>query len=75
MNEDLMLNYVLLSHGEYQGAIKALQVIDQISNALDRAPEQAIPNLIRIILGKETIDDTGEVTEHSEGTESAEVSA
>ena len=67
MDEDIMLNYVLLSKAEYFGSIKALQAIDIISDALDHAPEPAIPNIIRLVLGKELVNDTGEITEYTEG--------
>lgn len=68
MSDEELLNYVLLPTHLYNSSIKALQAIDIISDALDRAPEAAIPNVIRLILGKEIrLDDTGETTEHTEG--------
>lgn len=67
MNDEVWLNYVLMPNVEYNGSIRALQAIDIISEVLDHAPEGAIPNIIRLVLGKELVNDTGEVTEHTEG--------
>ena len=53
MNDEQKSEYVLLSREEYQGSIKALQAIDIINDVLDRAPENAIPNIVRLVLGKE----------------------
>ena len=63
-----MLEYVLVPINEYEGGVKALQAIEIIEDTLDRAPERAIPNIIRLVLGKELVNDTGEAIEYSEGS-------
>lgn len=75
LSDRKMLEYVLVPINEYEGGVKALQVVDIIEDTLDRAPERAIPNIIRLVLGKELVNDTGEVTEHTEGVKGSEESA
>lgn len=53
MTEETMLNYVMISHGRYDAAVKALQVFDVINDILDRAPESEQIRMIRIVMGKE----------------------
>lgn len=55
MTDEELLSYVLISQKVYQGSIRALQSLDIISDILDRAPEKQIPNLIRIVLGKQEV--------------------
>lgn len=55
-----LLDYVLLPINEYEGSIKALQMVDIITDVLDRCPEAAIPNIIRLVLGKK-LQEEGEI--------------
>jgi len=56
-DNELLSNYVLLSREEYMASVKALQSIDIISDILDRGPSYDIPDLIRIVLGKQVKSD------------------
>jgi len=56
-DQELMNQYVLLSKTEYQASIRALQSLDIINEILDHAGKYQIPNLIRIVLGKQVDDD------------------
>jgi hypothetical protein len=53
-DDEIWLNYVMISHTTYEGCIKAMQEHDIIREVLMHAPEQAIPNMIRMIMGIET---------------------
>ena len=55
MTDEELLGYTLISQKVYQGSIRALQTLDIISDVLDRMPEKQIPNVIRIILGKQEV--------------------
>lgn len=52
-DQELMSQYVLLSRTEYQASIRALECIEIISNILDRGYKYDIPDMIRMVLGKE----------------------
>lgn len=56
-DNELLSQYVLLSREEYQASIRALQSLDIISEILDHGAKHQIPNLIRMVLGKQVDND------------------
>ena len=56
-DQELLSQYVLVSKEEYAESVKAQQMIKMIGEILDHAGKYKIPNLVRMVVGKETIED------------------
>ena len=56
-DQELLSQYVLLSKEEYMASVKALQSLDIINDILDRGDKYRIPDMIRLVLGKEVKND------------------